>query len=189
MCSHWQANSVASRRIRGVAAASAGPARPARPGRAAVPAAATCAQLGVGQRRPEEIAEPAGQFPVGDRTLARRPAGPSRADRGTPATTRTRASVKRNASSCGSLLLAQPAIKRAQLLRFRVGQRSAVGARGEVEQGVELLRLGVDQRLAERGRPVVDRLAQRLEDLGVGVLRGVFHQLQRRRRPASAHPG
>ncbi len=34
--------------------------------------------------------------------------------------------------------------------------------------------------LFERGRTVVDRLAHRLEDFGVGVLRRVLEQLQKR---------
>ena len=72
MCSHWQANSVASRRvlasrsIRRVWAASTS-------GSCSRPAAASCAQFVVGLRRPEEIAQPARQLPVGDRRLASAP--------------------------------------------------------------------------------------------------------------------
>ena len=40
-----------------------------------------------------------------------------------------------------------------------------------------MLRLGLDQPLAEGGGPVVDRLAEGLEDLGVAVLRGIFQEL------------
>ena len=40
-----------------------------------------------------------------------------------------------------------------------------------------MLRLGVDELLPKRRGPLVDRLAQRLEDLRVGVLRGVLPEL------------
>ena len=75
MCSHWQANSVASRRIL--------PSRSMRRVWASsmsvswsLPAAASRMELVVGLRRPEEIAEPAGQLVVGDRALARARARP-----------------------------------------------------------------------------------------------------------------
>ena len=75
-------------------------------------------------------------------------------------------------------LLARGACRRGcAARRLRLGQRAAIGPRGEVEQGVELLRLGVDQPLAEGRGPVVDRLAQGLEHLGVAVLRGIFQHL------------
>ena len=67
-------------------------------------------------------------------------------------------------------LLAQPAIQPAQFFRFRLGQRAPVRTSGEIDEGFDLPRFGIDEGLFERGRTVVDRLAHGLEDFGVGVL-------------------
>jgi hypothetical protein len=40
-----------------------------------------------------------------------------------------------------------------------------------------MLRLGIDEPLAEGGGSGLDRPAQRLEKLGIAILRGVFQQL------------
>ena len=105
MCSHWQANSVASRRVlascsirRVWAASTLGVAQPSRRGQ--------LPQFVIGLRRPQEVAQPAGQFPVGDRTLPRAGPGFSTRYRNAGATS-TRASVRRKASSWGISCFAQ----------------------------------------------------------------------------------
>src|SRR4051812_9908619 len=59
-------------------------------------------------------------------------------------------------------------------------KRTAVGAFGEVDERLDLLRFAVDEQFTERGRSFVDRLPQRLEYLWIGVLSCEFQKLRER---------
>ena len=180
MCSQWQANSVASRRvfasrnIRRVCATSTS-------GSCSRPSAASFAQFVIRLRRPEEVTQPARQFPIGNGPLpgARQPA--SRSGTKTPAPTSTRASVNRNASSCGIPSLRRLSYKRAQtralLRRSAAADRPAPRNRSATST---CFGSQSTKQLPKRRRPIVDRLPQRLEHFRVGVLRCEFQQLRKR---------
>ena len=176
MCSHWQANSVASRRacasrsIRRVWASSMfGLVQPAGRGR-----------LRAARRR---AATTRGSSSAGWPAPSRRPApAPRRAGLLEPIEERRRhqhaGERQPERLVVRHLLLAQLAIKAARARRLP--PQSAAGGRPGPAKSISASRCfgsRVDQRLAEGRGAVVDRLAQRLEDLRVGVLRGVFHQL------------
>src|SRR2546422_4678803 len=76
-----------------------------------------------------------------------------------------------------NLLRAQLAIEPAQLVLFRVSERTTIRAIGELQHRVQVRRLRVHQTLAERGGALLDRLAHRLEYAWVRVLRGVLPEL------------
>ena len=59
----------------------------------------------------------------------------------------------------GEFLLAQAAVQPVELLHFPVGQRTAVGPVGKVDQGRQLPGLGIDQFPAEGLRLKVEGLA------------------------------
>src|SRR3954470_11222986 len=69
-------------------------------------------------------------------------------------------------------------VKGAQSLSFLIGERSSIRAYSEIDERVDLLRLAVDQKFAERGRPILNRLPQWLEHLRVGILRCKLQQLR-----------
>ena len=60
------------------------------------------------------------------------------------------------------------------------GERPAKRTVRQRDDRVELARLGRHELPAKRRGPIVDRLAHRLEDLGIGVLGGIFQELQKR---------
>ena len=134
------------------------------------------AQLGVRRGRPEEIAQARGQFPIIHRSLLG----------AWPRLLGFIEKRRRHEHACqretnrfvvGQLLLAQPAVKAAQFLLLRFGERTAIGAISEFQDRVEVPGLRVDEALAERSGPLEDRLAHRLENLRVGVLRRVLPEL------------
>ena len=74
-------------------------------------------------------------------------------------------------------LLTEPGVEGAEIGLFGGRDGAAVGAVGKVDNGIELLRLGSDQFLAEGGGAIVDGLAKGFEFGGIGVLGGVLPEL------------
>ena len=189
MCSHWQANSVASRRV----CASRSIRRVWRQrasGLVQPPGRGDFAQFVVGQRRPEEIAQPARQFPVGDRRLAPRPAPAFRSDTRNAGATSTRASVRRNASSCGISCSRSLRVQARAARALR--RRSADGDRPAPAKS-STRRAAAARQSTSRWRNAAARsligLRSGSNTLGSASCVAIFHQLREAHRPASAHPG
>ena len=110
-------------------------------------------------RRPQEIAEPAREFPIGD-------------DRGGGSLGRVLEPIQecRRDKDSGErqpeglvmrqLLFPQPAIESSQFAGFHVGQRTAVGLLGEVDERIDLSRFVCDPFLLEFGSVPVEGLTQ-----------------------------
>ena len=117
------------------------------------------AQFPVRLGGPEEVAQPAGQLPVGDfsRGLGRRLLQPIEEGGGDkdPGQGQAKGLV------VGQLLTAQPAVEPVKLLHLQLGQGTAVGAAGEPDQGRQLPGFGIDQFPAKGIRPPLDGWLQR----------------------------
>ena len=73
---------------------------------------------------------------------------------------------------------AEIGVQNPQALRLLFGQRPAIGATGEIDEGVDLFRLAVDKKLSVGGGPILDWLPQRLENFWVSVLRCKLQELR-----------
>ena len=117
------------------------------------------AQLPVRLGGPEEVAQAAGELPVGDfsRGFRRRFFQPVQEGGGD----KNPGQGQPEGHFVGEFLLAQAAVQPVELLHFPVGQRTAVGSVGKVDQGRQLPGLGIDQFVAKGGRLPVEGLLQR----------------------------
>ena len=173
--SHWHANSVASERAFGLASM---PPDLGRQDLRLVELALRrkAPQLRVRHRRPEEVAEAAGELPVGDGPwfgAFRRLLGPVEEGRGDEDPGQRQA----NRRIVVQVLLAEPGVEALQLPPLMVAQRAAVGPFRELQHRVEVLRPRVDELLPQGRGAVGDRLLEVLEQVGVAILRRVFHEL------------
>ena len=126
------------------------------------------AQLPVRLGGPEEVAQAAGEFPVGDfsRGFRRRFFQPVQEGGGD----KNPGQSQPEGHFVGEFLLAQAAVQPVEFLHFPVGQRTAVGSVGKVDQGRQLPGLGIDQFPAEGLRLKVEGLAQRHHGVVLGTV-------------------
>ena len=135
-------------------------------------------ELGIGQRRPEEITQSRGQFGIAHR-LRPRPR-PRRLRLIKEGGGHEHAGEREGEGLLvRQVVAAEFGIELVQFTRLLRAERPPVGLRGEGLQLRQLQRLGVGHLAAEGGGPGLDRLThrrERLHEIGP-VLRGVSHQL------------
>ena len=134
------------------------------------------AQFDIRRGRPEKIAQARGELPIVHRPrLVTRP--------------RLLGAIKKrrsheHARECKAdrfvmrkLLRSQLEIQAAQFRLLRFSERAAIRAVGELQHGVEVLRLRIHEQLLEFLGALPDRFAHRRERARVGVLRGELPEL------------
>ncbi len=91
--------------------------------------------------------------------------------------TKTRASIRRTASSCGNSSLRKRPYKSRNWLFSAYRKRPAISPVSEIHHRLDVSRFRIYEPLPERGGPVENRLAKRLELGRIGILRGVLPEL------------